>query len=123
MTGDNPFKVIKKGITGDVEFTNFDFTDNTEAFLNTMGVMWNKLLSSIGIQSNNVEGKQERLITGELEIQNVLEKHTLDAMLEYRTMASDQINKLFGLNTSVMANNVEPAQEQKEDNDDPTPEQ
>ena len=104
LLGENPFKVIKTGMMGDAIFTNFDFTDNTPAFLTTAGTFWNALLNSIGIPSNNVEGKQERLIVGEISIQNILQSKMLEAMLEYREFAAKQINEVFGLNVSVKVN-------------------
>ena len=104
MLGENPFKVVKSGMMGATLFTNFDFTDNTPAFLTTAGTFWNALLNSIGIPSNNVEGKQARLIVGEISIQNILQSKMLEAMLEYREFAAKQINETFGLNVSVKIN-------------------
>lgn len=82
------------------------FQDSISSFIETSQHLMNQLLNIIGIESNNVEGKKERLITDEIEIQNRLQNQQLDTMLAFRRNAVDEINSLFGLNITINVNDL-----------------
>lgn len=62
--------------------------------------IWNECLTFLGINNANTE-KRERLITDEVEANNLHIELSAECMLKARQKACDQINELYGTNISV----------------------
>lgn len=62
--------------------------------------IWNECLTFLGINNANTE-KRERLITNEVEANNLHIDLSADCMLKARQTACEQINRIFGTNISV----------------------
>lgn len=62
--------------------------------------VWNECLTFLGINNANTE-KRERLITGEVEANDVHIDLSADCFLKARQRAVEQINELFGTNITV----------------------
>ena len=62
--------------------------------------IWNECLTFLGINNANTE-KRERLITDEVEANNLHIDLSAQCMLKSREKACEQINKLFGTNITV----------------------
>lgn len=98
-----PIKVFEVAMNGEKTspFFPIGITDATPSFIAIVAFNWNKMLSSLHIPNNNVEGKDERLITGEIAIQNIVESAGLSNMLMEREKAVEELNNIFGWNISV----------------------
>lgn len=62
--------------------------------------IWNECLTFLGINNANTE-KKERMITNEVDANNVHIDMSASCLLKAREKACDDINKLFGTNISV----------------------
>lgn len=116
-----PIKVIKKTMLedGKVPIAPLEIADKTDSFIKTILFNINQILNIVGIPNNNVEGKKERMITDEINIQNILQSSILDDMLYFRKEAVDKINKEFGLQVSVsLRDDINFEKEVEDDNKD-----
>ncbi len=66
----------------------------------------NQVFSALGVKNSYTE-KRERMITPEAEGEQNAVRHTLESELEERKLACERINKMFGLNVDVEANQLE----------------
>lgn len=66
----------------------------------------NDILTFLGISNLGAVEKKERLITAEVQNNNIINNLTLDDMLECRKIGYDKANKKFGTNISVSINPV-----------------
>lgn len=66
----------------------------------------NQCFSSLGVK-NSYSEKRERMITTEAEGEGNAIRHTLESELYERKLACEKINKMFGLNVDVEANELE----------------
>ena len=99
----NPVKVVQASMLDkdSSPLVPLTITDSVQSYIDAIKFAENKLLNIIGIPNNNNEDKKERLITNEINIQNILQSSILDDMLKYREMAIEKINKEFGLSIRV----------------------
>lgn len=67
---------------------------------------FNQVFSSLGVKNSYTE-KRERMITSEVEGEGNAVRHMLESGLNERQLACERINKMFGLNLSVEANEIE----------------
>lgn len=72
----------------------------------TLKNYFNQCFNSLGIKNNYTE-KRERMITTEAEGEGNSIRHMLEAELSERQRACDEINRMFGLNVGVEANELE----------------
>lgn len=97
---------------------------NTLQVLNTgvqsyLGDMWanvknlfNQVYSALGV-ANEFTSKKERLVVSESQGEQTPIRHSLESELECRRKACEEINKMFGLNVSVEANQLEQFKEEQ----------
>lgn len=87
---------------GELPLKKIEVDDSTQSFIETIQFNYSQMLNVLGIPNNNVEGKKERLITSEINIQNVLQSAIIDDMLSMRERWAEGMNKEFPeLNISV----------------------
>ena len=67
---------------------------------------FNQCFNSLGVKNNYTE-KRERMITTEAEGEGNSIRHMLESELDERKRACEEINRKFGLNVSVEANELE----------------
>lgn len=103
ITNGKPIKEIAKSLLedGELPIKKLEVNDATQSFIDTIQFNYNQMLNVLGIPNNNAEGKRERMITSEIDIQNILQSSILEDLLKARQYAVSQFNKLFGTNVSV----------------------
>lgn len=101
LENENVFKIFDKELMGDFSFDPIGIEDSGAALLEAISFNDGKILSSLGMPSNNLEGKEERAVKGEISLQNVFESTIIETMLKHRIKAAEQINEKFGYNVSV----------------------
>lgn len=105
---DNEVCVIGEKMGDDTELQVIPLVVNshlTEMWANVKNYL-NQVYSSLGVKNSYTE-KRERMITSESEGESNAIRHTLESELYERQLACERINKMFGLNVSVEANEVE----------------
>lgn len=104
LESENTFKILEDDFMGDVSIEAIPVENIIEETLRAIGFYENKILAALGMPSNNLENKNERVVAGEITIQNVFESSMINTMLEHRKKAAEKINKEFGYNISVGLN-------------------
>lgn len=81
--------------------------------------VWDECLTYLGINNANTQ-KRERLITNEVDSNNIHIEMNAQVMLKSRELACKQINKLFGTNISVKlrTSNIEEYEELEDGDED-----
>lgn len=74
--------------------------------------MFNQVYSALGV-ANEFTSKKERLVVSESQGEQTPIRHSLESELECRRKACEEINKMFGLNVSVEANQLEQFKEEQ----------
>lgn len=74
-------------------------------FWSTAKNYFNQVFNELGIR-NNFSEKRERLVTTEVQGEENSTRHALEAALNERQIACEEINQRFGLNVSVEANEL-----------------
>lgn len=92
---DSEIRVLPLGTTSNLQ----DMWANVKNYLN-------QVYSSLGVKNSYTE-KRERMITSEAEGEGNAIRHSLESELDERQRACEKINKMFGLNVSVEANELE----------------
>lgn len=127
MIDGKPVKTLSLSLMDDgtIPLKIIEVNDATQSFIETIQFNYSQMLNVLGIPNNNVEGKKERLITSEINIQNVLQASIIDDMLSMRKRAAKQLKEVFGWDVSVelrqdikAAVEQEQEQEQEGDNDE-----
>lgn len=77
----------------------------TEMWANVKNYL-NQVYSSLGVKNSYTE-KRERMITSESEGESNAIRHTLESELNERQLAAERINKMFNLNVTVEANELD----------------
>lgn len=106
--GDNEIAVVgqKFGEEVEIKVHNLGTQSNlTDMWANVKNYL-NQVYSSLGVKNSYTE-KRERMITTEAEGEGNAIRHSLESELEERQIACKRINKMFGLNVSVEANELE----------------
>lgn len=105
---DNEVAVIGQKVEPDVEVkvlslgTESHITDMWSTVKNYL----NQVYSSLGVKNAFTE-KKERLITSEAEGEGNAIRHTLESELDERQLACERINKMYGLDVHVEANQID----------------
>lgn len=107
FTNGKPIKTFSKSLLedGKIPLHKIEIDDTTQSFLSTIQYNQSQMLNVLGIPNNNVEGKSERLITSEINIQNIIQSSIVDDMLEMRKRFVEEFNKKFNLDISVELRN------------------
>lgn len=102
-----PVKTLKIKLQddGSLPLKKLEVDDVTQSFIETIQYNYSQMLNVLGIPNNNVEGKKERLITSEINIQNVIQSSIVSNMLEMRKRAIKEFNEKFNTNITVELNN------------------
>lgn len=102
-----PVKVITQKLldNGESPLQKLEVSDSTQSFIETIQYNYSQLLNTLGIPNNNVEGKKERLITDEINVQNIIQSSIVDNMLEMKKRAIKDFNETFGMNAVVRIKN------------------
>lgn len=95
MGEDTKINVLSLGTASNLQ----DMWSNVKNYLN-------QVYSSLGVKNSYTE-KRERMITSESEGESNAIRHSLESALNERKLAAERINKMFGLNVRVEANEVE----------------
>lgn len=102
LTSGLPVKVWKQKLVMDENpLRLIDAPDSTQSFIDVIQFNFSQMLNVLGIPNNNVEGKRERLITTEINIQNVIQAAIIENMLKMRERFCKDFNETFGMNISV----------------------
>lgn len=106
--GDNEVAVIgeKLGENGDIKVLPLVVTSNLQDMWANVKNYFNQVYSSLGVKNSYTE-KRERMITSEAEGEGNAIRHSLESELEERKKACELINKMYDLDVSVEANEVE----------------
>lgn len=105
---DNQVAVVgeKIGEDGEIKVHLLSSVSNlTDMWANVKNYL-NQVYSSLGVKNSYTE-KRERMITAEAEGEGNAIRHTLESELGERKLACERINRMFGLNISVEANETE----------------
>lgn len=121
MENENTFKILVKDLLGGMEIEPIEVPDVSENILRSISFFQNQILSALGMPTNNLENKNERVVSGEIELQNVFESSIIDTMLKIRQSSVDKLNSLFNLNISV--DYSEKARQAMESNNDESSEE
>ena len=105
---DNEIAVIgEKGMTGsDLSVLNLNSSSNLSEMWSCVKQYYNAVFNSLGIK-NAFTDKKERLVTVEANGQTNSTRHALESELYAREVAVNEINRMYGLNVSVKAREVE----------------
>jgi len=89
----NLLKSIEK-VDLDVQYTPMEYWNDFDR-------TFNFACQLVGITTNMNSDKKERLLTAEIESNDELTTIVEDTCLDHRKIASEKMNKMFGMNTSV----------------------
>lgn len=89
-----------------IQVLNLGTTSNLQDMWATAKNYFNQCFNSLGVKNSYTE-KRERMITTEAEGEGNAIRHRLESLLDERRAAADRINKMFGLNVQVEANELE----------------
>ena len=105
----SPWIVTGEKSNDEIMVESFNVSGNTEVeytpdkywldFTNT----WDLLLTFLGVDNKMATEKKERLVTAEVDANNVSIQLFRDRMFDHRQHAVDEINKLFNLSVKVYA--------------------
>ena len=105
---DNEYAIVGRKFSTSSQFDVLNF--NTPCYLDQMWAnvknYFAQMFDSLGIR-NNFTSKRERSIVSEVEGTDNPIRHVLEAELYMRQEACKKINKMFGLNVGVEANQLE----------------
>lgn len=105
---DNEIAVIGQKVDPDVEIKVLSL--GTVSHLSDMWAnvknYYNQVYNTLGIK-NSFKEKKERMITTEVEGENNAVRHMLESELSERKEACERINKMYGLNVDVEANEID----------------
>lgn len=102
-----PYKVITNNLANNITIENKNNTNSNtfSELINLNNYMYAQYLHSIGIKSNEA-AKKERLITAEIDENDIECQINLNQMLKSRENAVEKINKLFNTNIAVELNDI-----------------
>ena len=105
---DNEIAIIgtKFSQQADFEVLNLNASSSLGDMWATAKNYFNQCLNALGVD-NNFSEKKERLVVSESVGEANSVRHSLESELEMREEACEQINKMFGLDVSVEANQLE----------------
>lgn len=104
LLNEKSVKQLNKSMTdsnGDIPLQQLQVSDSTDSYIKSLNYFYNQMLNVLGIPSNNLEGKKERTITDEINIQNVLNSSIVENMLQERKKSVKEMNERFGTNIIV----------------------
>lgn len=106
--GDNEVAIAgeKLGENGEINVLPLGSNSNLQDMWANVKNYFNQVYSSLGVRNSYTE-KRERMITSEVEGEGNAVRHSLESELSERQRAAEEINKMFGLNVSVEANELE----------------
>lgn len=106
--GDNEIAVIGEqfGDNGEIKILPLATSSNLQDMWANVKNYLNQVYSSLGVKNSYTE-KKERMITAEAEGEGNAIRHALESELAERQLACERINRMFGLNVSVEANETE----------------
>lgn len=105
---DNDIAIVgdKFADVNSIQVLNLGTTSNLQDMWANVKNYFNQCFNSLGVKNNYTE-KRERMITTEAEGEGNSIRHMLEAELSERQDACERINKMFGLNVSVEANELD----------------
>lgn len=105
---DNEIAVIgEKGMTGDdITVLNMETKSNLSEMWTAVRHYYQCVFNTLGINSMFTD-KKERMVTSEATGQSNPTRHALESALHAREVAAEQINKMFNLNVSVTAKEID----------------
>lgn len=106
--GDNEVAILgeKIGDNGDIKIMPLVGQSNLQDMWANVKNYFNQVYSALGVKNSFTE-KRERMITSEVEGEGNAIRHSLEAALDERQKAAERINKMYGLNVSVEANELD----------------
>lgn len=96
----------KLGENGEIKVLPFGSVSNLQDMWANVKNYLNQVYSSLGVKNSYTE-KRERMITSEAEGEGNAIRHSLESELNERELACERINRMFGLNVKVEANEIE----------------
>lgn len=96
----------KIGENGEIKILPLTSQSNLQDMWANVKNYLNQVYSSLGVKNSYTE-KRERMIVAEAEGEGNAIRHSLEAELDERRIACEKINKMFGLNVSVEANEID----------------
>lgn len=94
------------GENGEIKILPLGTVSNLQDMWANVKNYLNQVFSSLGVKNSYTE-KRERMITSEAEGEGNAIRHSLESELYERQLACERINRMFGLNVSVEANEIE----------------
>ena len=108
LSGGKPFAIVSKNLLNEDGSKNWDFFMQnvgqnyiTDRILNDMKTIEDKFNTTIGIPNANTQ-KKERLITSEVQANDVDTKALVNVWLDTMKDGIDKVNKMFNLNIDVI---------------------
>lgn len=104
---DNEIAIVGRSFAqNNIEVMSMASTSYLSEFWSSAKNYMNQCLNGLGVDNNFTE-KKERLVVSESVGESNSVRHSLESELEMRQQACDEINRMFGLNVSVEANQIE----------------
>ena len=120
LTDGKPIKVLAKNLGNDMELIPIVLNgDIINSFIQVIKHTKNELLSLMGAPNNNQEAKNERLLSDELDKQDIVESLIFRNFYDHLNITIEKVNKEFNYNitTEIVHNkmNLEKQQEEVEE--------
>lgn len=108
ISNGKPVKEFKKQLMSDgkLPLLKLEVEDYTDSFIQVIKECETYIKKVLGLPSNSVESKKERVNTEEISVQQAASSNLAQNMLAWRQKFADEINEKFGLNVKVRLRDV-----------------